>query len=132
MHNALIIMGVLKRSILIRALQNVYGARGVSHVDVIALCDFILAFFGYEDYVLDNVLSSPERDAFYDLEESGFLKTQREELTLPKGKIWRVNLWKLKKEEIDRLSKAVKVEEELKVKYENIFREIEENEDILD
>ncbi|MCL4349911.1 MAG: hypothetical protein M1414_02140 [Candidatus Thermoplasmatota archaeon] len=123
-------MGVLKRTTLIRALQNVYGARGVSHVDVIALCDFILAFFGYEDYVLDNVLSSPERDAFYDLEESGFLKTQREELTLPKGKIWRVNLWKLKKEEIDHMSKSVKVEEELQEKYENIFKQMEQNEEM--
>ena len=28
----------------------------------------MLDFFGYEDYVLDNVLSPPERDAFYDLD----------------------------------------------------------------
>ena len=42
----------------------------------------------------EDILSSPERDAFYDLEESGFLKTQREELTLPKGKLyWCILSW---------------------------------------
>ncbi|MGP6207165.1 DUF6015 family protein [Cuniculiplasma sp. SKW3] len=118
-------MSVLKRNVLIKALQNVYGSKGVSKADVVELGDFLLAFFGYEDYVLDNVLSSPERDAFYDLEENGFLKTHREEITLPKGKVWRVNQWKLRKNKIEELSKNIKEEEEIEKKYEEIFKMME-------
>ncbi len=96
----MISMVVLRRETLIKALENVYGTKGLTRGDVLDLCDFLLDFFGYEDYVLDNVLSPPERDAFYDLEENGILKTQAEEVTLSKGKVWRVNQWVFRRNKI--------------------------------
>ncbi|MHB1439937.1 MAG: DUF6015 family protein [Cuniculiplasma sp.] len=118
-------MVVLRRETLISALQNVYGTKGLTRGDVLDLCDFVLDFFGYEDYVLDNVLSPPERDAFYDLEENGVLKTQAEEVTLSKGKVWRVNQWVFRRNKILQFAKMTIEEDGLEKKYEDIFKELE-------
>jgi hypothetical protein len=67
-------MGVMTRDVLIRALENTYGKKGMAHGDIEELCDFVLSFFGYEDYVLDNVLSSPERDVFTTWKNMDFWK----------------------------------------------------------
>ncbi len=121
----MISMVVLRRETLISALQNVYGTKGLTRGDVLDLCDFVLDFFGYEDYVLDNVLSPPERDAFYDLEENGVLKTQAEEVTLSKGKVWRVNQWVFRRNKILQFAKMTIEEDGLEKKYEDIFKELE-------
>ena len=89
------------------------------------LCDFVLSFFGYEDYVLDNVLSAPERDVFYNLEEFGFLETFREEVNIMKGRSWRVNQWKFKKDNIYRIANSQEVEKPEENIYDEIFRELE-------
>jgi hypothetical protein len=123
-------MMVLRRETLIIALENVYGSKGLTRGDVLDLCDFVLDFFGYEDYVLDNVLSPPERDAFYDLEENGILKTQAEEVTLSKGKIWRVNQWVFRRNKILEFANIPEEEDGLEQKYEQIFKELE-NQEIL-
>ncbi|QRF76200.1 hypothetical protein Thermo_01717 [Thermoplasmatales archaeon] len=44
------------------------------------------SFFGYDGYVLDNTLSAPERDIFYNLKEFGFLEPHREELNIFRGR----------------------------------------------
>ncbi|MGP6220761.1 DUF6015 family protein [Caldiplasma sukawensis] len=119
-------MGVLRRETLLLALERIYGKKGLSKGEVESFCDFILSFFGYEDYVLDNVLSSQERDAFYDLEENGILKTEREEITLPKGKIWRINQWTYIMDNI--IGDKDSMEEgktDIEKEYEEIFRQIE-------
>ena len=96
--------------------------------DIEELCDFILSFFGYEDYVLDNVLSAPERDVFYNLEEYGFLETHREEVNIVKGRSWRINQWVYNKENIYNASKPKNIPEIQGDIYEQIFKEIENNE----
>ncbi|AAT42808.1 DUF6015 family protein [Picrophilus oshimae] len=96
-------MGI-SRDTLIRALKNTYGKNGMNDKDIDDLCDFILAFFGYDDYVLDNVLSPPERDVFYNLEEYGIVSTVREEVNIVKGKTWRINQWYLNKQKIMKLA----------------------------
>ncbi len=83
----------IDREELFAALNNIYGKRGMSQKDVDDLCDFVLSFFGYENYVLDNVLSSAERDVFYNLEEFDLVSTYREEINIVKGKTWRINQW---------------------------------------
>ena len=120
-------MPVLTREHLIKALEKTYGTKGMPHGDVEELSDFILSFFGYDDYVLDNVLSSAERDVFYNLEEYDFLEPYREEVTIVKGKVWRVNQWKFKRDKITKvLSSKDDPADEVDV-YEEIFREISGN-----
>ncbi|MCW6169226.1 MAG: hypothetical protein LVQ96_07150 [Thermoplasmatales archaeon] len=121
-------MSVLTRDVLIKALENTYGQKGMVTGDIEELCDFILSFFGYEDYVLDNVLSAPERDVFYNLEEYGFLETHREEVNIVKGRSWRINQWVYNKENIYNASKPKNVPEIQGDIYEQIFKEIENNE----
>ncbi|MCL4332339.1 MAG: hypothetical protein M1162_02320 [Candidatus Thermoplasmatota archaeon] len=115
----------MTREMLIAALENVYGKRGMGIKDIKDLSDFLLSFFGYEDYVLDNVLSASERDVFYNLEEFGLLEAHREEVSIIKGKSWRVNQWTYKK---DNIFKAASYSEETSGEenpYEEIFRELE-------
>ncbi|MCL5732766.1 MAG: hypothetical protein M1285_05155 [Candidatus Thermoplasmatota archaeon] len=118
-------MAVMTREILISALEKTYGKKGMARKDVEELCDFVLSFFGYEDYVLDNVLSAPERDVFYNLEEFGFLETFREEVNIMKGRSWRVNQWKFKKDNIYRIANSQEVEKPEENIYDEIFRELE-------
>lgn len=118
-------MEVMTRNVLIRALENTYGRKGMAHGDIEELCDFVLSFFGYEDYVLDNVLSAPERDVFYNLEEYGFLETHREEINIIKGRTWRINQWKYRKENIFKIAEEVEMEKAEEDIYDSIFRELE-------
>ncbi|MFG1449417.1 MAG: DUF6015 family protein [Thermoplasmataceae archaeon] len=118
-------MGVMTRDVLIRALENTYGKKGMAHGDIEELCDFVLSFFGYEDYVLDNVLSSPERDVFYNLEEYGFLETYREEINIIKGRTWRINQWRYRKENILKVAEEAESPKEEEDIYDSIFRELE-------
>ena len=118
-------MAVMTMEILISALEKTYGKKGMARKDVEELCDFVLSFFGYEDYVLDNVLSAPERDVFYNLEEFGFLETFREEVNIMKGRSWRVNQWKFKKDNIYRIANSQEVEKPEENIYDEIFRELE-------
>ena len=70
-------------------------------VDQIAL--FVMDFFGYEERILDNRLTPKDRDVFYMLEGMDLLKTEMEEATIQKGKIWRIHYWILNKEKIANL-----------------------------
>ena len=64
-----------------------------------------MSFFGFTDQVIDNRLTSEDRDVFYMLEEEGFLTTRQEEVHLKKGKLWRIHYWILKKDQILRLAR---------------------------
>jgi hypothetical protein len=67
---------------------------------------YLLNFFGYGDRLIDNMLSSEDRDMFYMCEETGILKTEREEETLITGKLWRMHYWILNKVNILRYAHA--------------------------
>jgi hypothetical protein len=69
------------------------------------LSDYILSFFGFDTFIVDNRLSPSDRDVFYTLEEAGLLNTTQEEVTLRKGKIWRLHYWILKTDHIISLAK---------------------------
>ncbi len=87
-----------------RALSNTVGKRGLPDEDLDHLAEYVMNFFGYSDYVIDNALSSEDRDIFYMLEEEGILTTAREEVSLLKGKMWRIHYWILKKRQIHGLA----------------------------
>jgi hypothetical protein len=86
--------------ILTAAIRESIG-EGSHHMDEEAareMAEHVLHFFGYNDRILDNVLEPEDRDAFYMLEETDMLKTDREETTLYDGREWRIHYWVLKKD----------------------------------
>lgn len=82
------------------ALRAVLGGKGINEADTDKLADYLMNFFGFDDYIIDNVLDAEDRDVFYTLEEEGILRTEREEIYLLKGKMWRIHYWILRKREI--------------------------------
>jgi len=88
------------------ALRTVLGGKGISEPDTDKLADYLMNFFGFEDYIIDNVLDAEDRDVFYTLEEEGILRTEREEIYLLKGKMWRIHYWILRKRDILALARG--------------------------
>jgi hypothetical protein len=110
-----------------KALENTVGQKGISNGDIEKLSEYLMNFFGFSEYVIDNMLNSEDRDVFYMLEEEGLLKTSREEISLLKGKVWRIHYWILKKKEILEYASldadAVKTEEDFSI-YQNISDDV--------
>jgi len=80
-----------------RSLTNVCD-KDQEWIDQIA--QFVMDFFGYEERILDNRLTPRDRDIFYMLEGMDLLRTEMEEATIQKGKIWRIHYWILNKDKI--------------------------------
>ena len=97
-------MTVVTMDDVVKALSNTMGKKGMSTDNQEKLAEWILSFFGYTDEVIDNKLTSEDRDVFYWLEEEGFLTTTQEEVHLKKGKLWRIHYWILKKDQILRMA----------------------------
>jgi hypothetical protein len=101
------------------ALKNTLGRKGMGDDDIGKLADYVLSFFGFEDEIIDNKLTSEDRDVFYMLEEEGILGTREEETQLKKGKPWRIHYWILRygniKKFAERKEKTVKPEVEFSV-----------------
>jgi len=97
-------MSVVSMEELVLALKNALGKKGMQDSDIERLADYIMSFFGYTDAVIDNRLTSEDRDVFYMLEEEGLVTTTEEEVHLKKGKMWRIHYWILKKDQIFRLA----------------------------
>lgn len=62
--------------------------------------------FGFDDRIIDNVLEHEERQLFYLLESEGILNTERDEITLYDGRIWRIHYWLLRKNKIYQYSQC--------------------------
>jgi len=98
---------------LTRAIKNSIDRTGMKEEEARAMATHVLNFFGYSERIIDNVLEPEDRDAFYMLEDSGILTTEREETTLYDGREWRIHYWMFRKERIAELSEAQKAKEEL-------------------
>jgi len=86
---------------LTRALERTLVARGkMAPGEARPTARMILGYFGADDSVLDNKLSSEDRDRFYALEEEGLLTSEEEDATVSRGKTWRIHYWLLKKAKI--------------------------------
>ena len=90
------------------------------------MAQHVLNFFGYSERINDNVLEPEDRDAFYMLEDSGILTTEREETTLYDGREWRIHYWMFRKERIMELVEAQKAKEEAE-KMGSIYDDIPED-----
>ncbi|MDR3283354.1 MAG: hypothetical protein LBS92_07115 [Candidatus Methanoplasma sp.] len=73
------------------------------------LARHVLNFFGYSDRIIDNILEPEDRDAFYMLEDSGILTTEREETTLYDGREWRIHYWLFRRSKIGELMEVAPV-----------------------
>ncbi|HYA57076.1 MAG TPA: DUF6015 family protein [Thermoplasmata archaeon] len=86
---------------LTRAIEHTLVARGKMPVaEARPTARMVLGYFGADDTVLDNKLSSEDRDRFYQLEEEGLLTSEEEDATVSRGKTWRIHYWLLKKARI--------------------------------
>lgn len=75
----------------------------LEHEDAFDLALHVLNFFGYSNRIIDNVLEPEDRNAFYMLEDSGVLSTEREEITLYDGREWRIHYWLFRTDRIAEL-----------------------------
>ncbi len=86
---------------LTRAIERTLVARGkIGPAEARPTARMVLGYFGLDDSVLDNKLSSEDRDRFYQLEEEGLLSSEEEDATVSRGKTWRIHYWLLKKARI--------------------------------
>ncbi|MDR0778773.1 MAG: hypothetical protein LBE48_04995 [Methanomassiliicoccaceae archaeon] len=89
------------------AIQNSINNKGMDEEQAYALAKHILNFFGYSDRIIDNILEPEDRDAFYMLEDTGILTTEREETTLYDGREWRIHYWLFRRERIIELMSSL-------------------------
>jgi len=108
-----------------KALMNTLGKKGMEKAEVKKIAAYVMNFFGFDDTVSDNLLKAKDRDVFYMLEEVGLLTTFQDQITIKKGKIWRIHYWVLKKNDILRLAN---LKDEVKIKEEyTIYNEISDD-----
>jgi len=108
-----------------QALRTVLGGKGISGPDTDKLADYLMNFFGFEDYIIDNVLDAEDRDVFYTLEEESILRTEREEIYLLKGKMWRIHYWILRKRDILSFARGkVEAPQKIEETYTSIYNQV--------
>jgi hypothetical protein len=110
------------------ALKKTVGKKGMTDQEIKNLADYLMSFFGYTDEVIDNRLTSEDRDVFYMLEEEGILTSTQEEVLLKKGKLWRIHYWILKKDQIIRLAKSEEESAAVKDEAAEVYDQISEEE----
>lgn len=82
------------------AIRNGIDKDGMPEEMARGMAQHVLNFFGYSERIIDNILEPEDRDAFYQLEDTGILTTEREETTLYDGREWRIHYWLFRKERI--------------------------------
>jgi hypothetical protein len=109
-----------------KALLNTLGKKGMSEEEIKKLANYVMNFFGFDDTVSDNLLKAKDRDVFYTLQDVGLLTTFQDQITIKKGKIWRIHYWVLKKNDILRLAnlKEIKVKEDEYAIYDEMSNDI--------
>ena len=96
----------------------------LEHEEAFDLAQHVLNFVGYANRIIDNVLEPEDRDAFYMLEDSGVLTTEREEITLYDGREWRIHYWLFKNEKIQDLINNIKPVQEEVVEETDLYKEL--------
>lgn len=84
----------------------------------------VLNYFGFEDYIIDNVLDQDDRRLFYFLQDVGILKTDWDEAILPSGRTWRIFYWSLSNENIAAIVLDVEVIEAQRGIYDTLPSDI--------
>lgn len=106
------------------AIRNSIDRRGMPEDQARAMARHVMNFFGYSERIIDNILEPEDRDAFYMLEDSGILTTEREETTLYDGREWRIHYWLFKKQRIFELIKTNGSNRHARGETESVYDEI--------
>lgn len=112
---------------LTQAIKNSIDRISMKDDEAKALAQHILNFFGYSERIIDNVLEPEDRDAFYMLEDSGLLTTEREETTLYDGREWRIHYWVFKKDRISELLRTSRIDSRGKGDSDNVYDKVSED-----
>jgi hypothetical protein len=92
---------------LTKAILRTLVVRGtIPETEAKSTARMVLEYFGPGDTVLDNKLSTEDRDRFYRLEEEGLLTSEEEDATVSRGKTWRIHYWLLKKSRVREASQS--------------------------
>ena len=109
---------------LTEAIKNSVENKGMLEDQAYALAQHVLNFFGYSDRIIDNILEPEDRDAFYMLEDSGILTTEREETTLYDGREWRIHYWLFRRERIEELMASISGQKKEAEVSESVYDEL--------
>ena len=120
------LLGALTVDDLTRAIKNSIDRAGMKDDEARSIAQHVLNFFGYSERIIDNVLEPEDRDAFYLLEDSGILTTEREETTLYDGREWRIHYWMFRKDRIAELVQVARQREELE-RGGNVYDDVPED-----
>ena len=129
-------MGILTVEDLALAIKNGFDRQTIQRGDGMGnmgedeaydLAHRVLNFFGYSDRIIDNVLESQDRGAFYQLEDVKILTTEREETTLYDGREWRIHYWLFKRDTIDELMSSPAVSDRTRARDENVYSQLEDD-----
>ncbi len=121
-------MDIVTFDVLFEVLRKLLGKRGMEEKEIRDLTLYVLNFFGYDDIVVDNILTPTDRHVFNTLEELGILTTIEDEVTVARGKLWRIHYWTYRKDNIERILNEEEKEEEESAEdiYRRIFQDEEE------
>ncbi len=119
---------IITRETLFKVLFKVLSKKGMDKNEIYELTEYVLSFFGFDDYLVDNILTPLDRDIFYYLEECGIFKAESMEVNLLKGRQWRIHFWTYRK---DNIQKIIETEDNIEIEnpeklYEKIFNEHDE------
>ncbi|HUI38840.1 MAG TPA: DUF6015 family protein [Thermoplasmata archaeon] len=120
-------MAQIKEDELVRAIDRTLVKHGkLPEGESPRVARLVLGYFGLHDSVLDNKLSSDDRDQFYRLEEEGLLSSEEEDATVSRGKTWRIHYWLLKKDRIREVGE--RREEAAPSGAEQVYKDISDSE----
>jgi hypothetical protein len=108
------------------AIRNGIDKEGMPDEQAKEMAQHILNFFGYSERIIDNILEPEDRDAFYMLEDTGILTTEREETTLYDGREWRIHYWLFRKERINELIDGKAAESDATGAHVSVYDELGE------
>ena len=99
-------MAVITKEDLEIAFRKTLCVKGYTEEQVMKMADDVITLFGFDNAIIDNRLTTDQRDTFYKLEEADLVHTQQEEVAIAKGKVWRLHYWFLNRNLILKLSRC--------------------------
>ncbi len=106
-------MAVIKLEDLVIAFRKTLSEKDYSEEDIQQLAEFIISLYGFDYAIVDNRLKPKDRNIFYKLEKANLVYTKQEEVTIKKGKVWRLHYWFLNRPFILKLSRGKEEPEEI-------------------
>ena len=109
------------------AIRNSIDREDMPAEEAMSLAQHVMNFFGYSERIIDNMLEPEDRDAFYMLEDSGILTTEREETTLYDGREWRIHYWLFQKERIWELINGIEGKDVSETSDNSVYDDVPED-----